>query len=325
MYSLGIDLGGTNIATAVVEEDGTILGRASISTPKELGPDLPRLVCEAMVAASKLAMEGCATWEEISSIGIGVPGTVDPTTQTIGRWSNMQFVNVPIGDIFRTALAKEVINAPPIFLENDANAAALGEFCAGAGKQASSLVAITLGTGVGGGAIFNGKLFTGFNFAGMELGHFVLHEGGRLCSCGRRGCFEAYSSATALILRTKECMEEHRESALWNLVDGDLEKVNGKVAFDGAAMGDETAKFIVDEYVRFLASGMVSLINILQPEVLCIGGGVAGQKEVLLTPLQAIVDHEDYARENPNRSRLSLAQLGNDAGIIGAAFLEKFR
>ncbi|MFI3252822.1 MAG: ROK family protein [Eubacteriales bacterium] len=324
MFSIGIDLGGTNVAAAVVSEEGEILSRSSIPTPKKWGSELPQQVAEAMVEASFLALEGTAfSFGEASSVGIGTPGTVDPTTQTIGLWSNMDFHDVPLGKLYTEAAKKRSDVVPKVYLENDANAAALGEFFAGAGKNGDSLVAVTLGTGVGGGAIFNGKLFTGFNYAGMEIGHFVLKAGGRPCSCGRKGCFEAYSSATALISRTKEMMEQNTSSKLWEIASS-LDKVNGKTAFDAALLGDETGLAVVDEYIYYLASGVTSLINLFQPEILCIGGGVAGQKDKLITPLLKIVDNEDYARGLDHRTRVVVAELGNDAGIIGAGMLWKF-
>ena len=153
-------------------------------------------------------------------MGIGAPGAIEPDTGVIKYWSNLDFTNVPITALMKARLDKEIL------LENDANAAALGEYAAGAGKGSQSMVAVTLGTGVGGGAILNGKLYTGFNYAGMEIGHFVIEHGGRLCTCGRRGCFEAYCSATALIKRTRQVMEEDRTSRLWELA-GSLEGVNG--------------------------------------------------------------------------------------------------
>lgn len=325
MYSIGIDLGGTNIAAAAVSHQGTILSRTSIPTPQELGPNLPQQVAEVMAEAAHQAVTlGNLDLSQATSIGIGSPGTIDPTTQTIGRWSNLNFVDVPLGALFSQALSKFTPNIPKVYLENDANAAALGEFFAGAGKAGQSLVAITLGTGIGGGAIFRGKLFTGFNHAGMEVGHFVLHHQGRLCSCGRKGCFEAYASATALIRHTKECMEAHKDSKLWEIAPT-LDQVNGRTAFDAAKLGDTVGQFVVDEYVAYLASGVTSLINVFQPEILCIGGGVAGQKEVLLAPLQAIVDQEDYARGIDHRTKIMLAELGNDAGIIGAAMLAEYQ
>lgn len=324
MYSIGIDLGGTNIAAATVSPEGRILSRASLPTPRTFGADLPEKVAEAMVEACYLALNG-QDLSQASWVGIGSPGTVDPRSQTIGRWSNLDFVDVPLGDLFTKSALKRGKDVPKVYLENDANAAALGEFYAGAGKEGDSLVAVTLGTGVGGGAIFRGKLFTGFNHAGMEIGHFVLKQGGRPCSCGRLGCFEAYSSATALIQSTKEAMEKDKTSQLWDLVQGDIHKVNGKTAFDGEKLGDITAKSVITDYITYLASGVTSLINLFQPEILCIGGGVAGQKEHLLRPLLEIINQEDYARGLNLRTKVMLAELGNDAGIIGAAMLPQFQ
>lgn len=326
MFSIGIDLGGTNIAAATVSPEGKILSRATLPTPREIGADLPKKVAKSMAEVALLSVkEGNFSLKDATCVGIGSPGTIDPTTQTIGRWSNLNFIDVPLGDLFRNAMESLGESSPPVYLENDANAAALGEFFAGAGKTADSIVAVTLGTGVGGGSVFLGKLFTGFNYAGMEIGHFVLQEGGRPCSCGRKGCFEAYSSATALITLTKEKMDSDKSSQMWNLVQNDLSNVSGRTAFDAADQGDKTAQAVVDEYIHYLASGVTSLINLLQPEILCIGGGVAGQKDKLLNPLLKIVDQEDYARGHSHRTKVTLAELGNDAGIIGAAMLPKFQ
>jgi glucokinase len=182
-----------------------------------------------------------------------------------------------------------------------------------------------LGTGVGGGAVLDGKLYTGFNYAGLEVGHFVIEHGGRLCTCGRRGCFETYASASAIIKRARERMEGNRESLLWQLAEGDLAKVEARTVFDAAGQNDVLARELVEEYEDYLACGIVSLINIFQPEIVCVGGGVAGAGETLLAPVRAILDREDYARDNSARTKLILAKLGNDAGIIGAAMLKNFR
>lgn len=326
MFSIGIDLGGTNIAVATVSPQGEILGRHSVKTPKNLGPNLPQEVAKAMAdCVMTVVKKSGVSLKDATSIGIGSPGTINPKTQIIGYWSNLDFKNVPLGQLLSQYLSLESPHLPPIYLENDANAAALGEFVAGAGKHGDSMVAITLGTGVGGGGIFQGKLFTGFNYAGMEVGHFVLHANGTPCTCGRLGCFEAYSSATALIKQTKEAMARDKNSLLWQLVEQDLAQVNGKTAFDAAQEGDVTAKEVVNQYIFYLASGITSIINLFQPEVLCIGGGIAGQKEKLLDPLQDIVAREDYARNLEHRCRVVLAELGNDAGIIGAACLPQFQ
>lgn len=317
MFYVGIDLGGTNIAAAAVGESGELLGATSILTPRG-----PAAVADAIAQAAGAACQAAGLpIEEAACVGIGAPGTIDPVAGVVRYWSNLDFHNVPLVGLLRQRLPQGI----SVLLENDANAAALGEYASGAGKGSASMIAITLGTGVGGGAVFHGKLFTGFNYAGMEVGHFVLAEGGRPCTCGRRGCFESYCSATALIARTREGMAQHPDSMLWTLAEGDLSRVNGRTPFDAAAQGDALGQQIVEEYILYLGSGITSLINILQPEVFCLGGGVAAQGENLLAPLRAILDREDYARNDPRRTRLTTAQLGNDAGIIGAALLPKFR
>ncbi len=316
MYYLGIDLGGTNVAAAVVEESGAMVKKVSLPTPRGVPAEQ---VADQMAAASLAAVEQAGlSMDDVASVGIGSPGTIEPEEGVIRYWSNLDFRNVPLAALMSARLNKE------IYLENDANSAALGEFAAGAGRGSNSMVAITLGTGVGGGAVLGGKLYTGFNHAGMEVGHFVIEHGGRLCTCGRRGCFEAYCSATALIKRTREVMEEDRKSRLWELA-GSLEGVNGRTPFDAAALGDAAAGKVIDEYVDYLGCGVASLVNIFQPEVFCIGGGPSAQGETLMAPVRYILNREDYARNSVHRTRLVRAALGNDAGIIGAALLPLFR
>ncbi|SBV96481.1 ROK family protein [uncultured Eubacteriales bacterium] len=315
MKNLGIDLGGINIAAAVVDEEGHILARGRVSTPRG-----GEAVASAMAEAARQAVENARlTMDEIDSVGVGSPGTIDPESGVVVLWSNLDFHHVPLASMVAERLGR------PVLLENDANAAALGEYAAGAGKGSSSMVAITLGTGVGGGAVLDGKLYTGFNYAGLEVGHFVIEHGGRLCTCGRRGCFETYASASAIIKRARERMEGNRESLLWQLAEGDLTKVEARTVFDAAGQNDVLARELVEEYEEYLACGITNLINIFQPEILCVGGGVAGAGEKLLAPVRAILDREDYARDNSTRTKLMLAELGNDAGIIGAAMLKNFR
>lgn len=316
MKYLGIDLGGINVAAAVVDEEGTILGRGRLPTPRTGAGD----VADAMAAAARQAAEAAdCCLNDIMAVGIGSPGAIDPLDGIVEYWSNLDFRDVPLASMLKERLGRTV------YLENDANAAALGEYAAGAGRGCSSLVAITLGTGVGGGAVLDGKLYTGFNYAGMEVGHFVIQHGGRLCTCGRRGCFETYASATAIIRRARERMQVRKDSLLWTLAEGDVQRVEARTVFDAAARGDALGKDLVEEYQSYLACGITNLINIFQPEVFCVGGGVAGAGETLLKPVRAMVDREDYARSAKRRTKLVLAQLGNDAGIIGAALLPRFR
>lgn len=315
MYHLGIDLGGINIAAAVVSEKGEILSRGKLPTPRGA-----EAVAAAMAEAARQAVAAAhLSLEEIPFVGVGSPGTIDPEEGMVEYWSNLDFRHVPLVHMLQTHLGR------PVLLENDANAAALGEYVAGAGKGSRSMVAITLGTGVGGGVVLDGKLYTGFNYAGMEVGHIVIEYNGRLCTCGRRGCFETYASATAIIKRARESMEGAKESLLWTLCGGDPLKVEARTVFDAAERGDALARELVGEYEGYLACGVTNLVNIFQPEVFCVGGGVAGAGEKLLGPVRAILEREDYARDSRQRTRLVPAMLGNDAGIIGAAFLAKFR
>lgn len=312
---LGIDLGGTNVAAAAVEADGTILSRVSIPTPRGV-----EAVVDAIEQAAVKAAAGCGCGlSDFAAAGIGSPGIANPENGVVEYSCNLDFHDVPLAELLSRRLNLEVV------LENDANAAALGEFAAGAGKGANSMVAVTLGTGVGGGVVIDRKLFSGFNHAGAELGHFVIEQNGHPCTCGRKGCFETYASATALIRLTRTYMETDSNSLCWQLAGGRLDKVNGRTAFDAMRQGDPTGCRIVEEYLDHLASGLVSIVNIFQPEVLCIGGGVSNEGDALLEPIQKVLDAEDYARNSARRTRLAIATLGNDAGLIGAAMLPLFR
>ena len=271
---------------------------------------------------AEVALKACekagVSIDEVESIGIGVPGAVNPKTGVIEYSANLHFHNWEVVKMMQERLNKKVL------IENDANAAALGEFLAGSAKGTKNAVAITLGTGVGGGIIINGKIYSGSNFAGAELGHMVIVKDGKECGCGRKGCWEAYSSATGLINLTKEKILSDKldYSYMLKLADGDINKVNGKTAFDAAAAGDNDAQEVLDTYFGYLATGLVNIINIFQPDVLCIGGGISNQGENLLRPLRKIIEEERYTKHNDKQTQLCTCTLGNDAGIIGAAFLD---
>lgn len=312
MYNIGIDLGGTNIKVGVVNEDYEIVSRSSVKT------NLPRPaegIVEGICEAVKIALDGAGIGlEDVTSIGIGTPGAASRSTGVVLYSNNLGFDNVPLGKMLKEKLGKD------IYVENDANAAAFGEYLAGGGKGYENVVVITLGTGVGGGIIIDGKIYTGFNFCGAELGHTVIEYNGRPCTCGRKGCFEAYSSATALIAATKKAMESDKNSKLWEIA-GSLDGVDGKTAFDGMRAGDETAKSVVNEYIEYLGCGLANMVNIFQPQVLLIGGGVCKEGDNLVLPLKEIIKREQYCIDENNSTLLDVCRLGNDAGIIGAAFL----
>ena len=311
MY-IGIDLGGTNIAAAIVEADGKITKRVSIPTDKSEGArTISRgllSVCETLLAAEA---------EAPLSIGIGVPGSVSDETGEV-----IFTPNLPLrGENITRDL--QMVYDCPIRLGNDANCAALGEIIAGGAKGAKNVVFVTLGTGVGGGIIQNGSLLTGLSGAASELGHMVILEGGRECGCGRRGCWESYASATGLIITAKELMTAHNDSMLWKLCGGNASKINGSLIFEAYRAGDEAACSAVESYVKHLAAGIVNVINVIDPEMICVGGGISNEWDSLSGALFDIVEAEQYYRYKTQapRTRIVRAELGNDAGIIGAAML----
>ncbi len=315
MYYLGVDLGGTNIAIGLVNENYEIVLKDKVPT----GASRPTSdIMDDMAALCKSIVERAGiSFEEVAYAGIAAPGSVDPKNGIVRYSNNIKMTDYPICEELkkRTPLKK-------VLLENDANAAALAEVKAGAGKGYQDLVMITLGTGVGGGIVIGGKLYSGFNYSGAELGHTVIEVGGRPCTCGRLGCFEAYSSATGLINMTKEKMIEEVDSLMWKLAKENIEKVSGRTAFDAAKKGDKAAKEVVDMYIKYLACGLTNMVNIFQPEVLCIGGGVCGEGDYLLKPLIKTIRRWEYGgATQTNFSQIKIAELGNDAGIIGAAAL----
>ncbi len=313
MYWLGIDLGGTNIAAGVVNEAYEIVGRGRVKTR---APRPANEIADDMAQAARLAIADAGLKiGDIAAMGIGSPGAINPETGVIATANNLQFDNVPL-----CAMMKERMGVD-FYLENDASAAAYGEFIAGAGRGTQDFVAITLGTGVGGGILIDGKLYSGFNYAGGELGHMVICYEGEPCTCGRKGCWEAYSSATALIRQTKAAMQADKTTAMWEMTEHNLDNVSGRTAFDAMRRGDAVGQAVVDQYIRYLACGLSNVINIFQPEILCIGGGISREGETLIAPVRALLEAERYSRNVDNQTQIKAAELGNDAGIIGAAFL----
>lgn len=312
-YYVGIDLGGTNIVAGVVDEQYNILAKASTKTncprpDREIARDMAKMAIQA-VENAKLTMD------QIEWIGIGTPGIANSRNGIIEYSNNLGFVNTPMVKYIQEDIDK------PVFVENDANAAAYGEFVAGAAKGANNAVCITLGTGVGGGIIIDGKIYAGSNFAGAEIGHTVISVDGPQCTCGRKGCFEVFSSATGLIRMTKESMAKNPDSSMHKLVAERSGKVSARIAFDAMRMGDAAAKAVVDDYIKYLAAGITNTINTFQPDILCIGGGVCNEGDALLLPVKELVAKEVYTRNSKQNAQIVIAKLGNDAGIIGAAFL----
>jgi glucokinase len=314
MYYLGIDLGGTNIATGVVDQEYRIVARVKKKTSV---PCTPHEICEQLAATVLEALKNAELgMDDIPYVGIGTPGTVNRESGVVEFSNNLFFENLELQKLLSDRLQKDII------LENDANAAAFGEYKAGALKGAKNALAITLGTGIGSGIIIDGKIYSGSNYAGGEIGHTVIVAGGRPCTCGRRGCWEAYASATGLIAMTREAMLEDRKSLLWKIA-GAPEKVDGRSAFEAMRAGDGTGKKVVDRYLFYLSCGVANCINIFQPDILCIGGGISNEGETLLGPLRKAAAAENYARHASRQTVVCRAQLGNDAGILGAALLKE--
>lgn len=312
-YYIGIDLGGTNIVAGVVDENYNIITKASTKTnlprpEKEIAADMAKVSIQAVKDAG-------LDMSQIEWVGIGTPGIANSEKGIIEYSCNLGFDNTPMVEYIKEYIDK------PVFIENDANAAAYGEYVAGAAKGAKNAVCITLGTGVGGGIVVDGKIYSGSNFAGAEIGHMVIEVDGPQCTCGRKGCFEVFSSATGLIRMSKEAMAQDADSAMHKLAAERNGKVTARTSFDAMRMGDKTAKEVVDKFIKYLAAGITNTINIFQPDILCIGGGVCNEGDALLLPVKELVKEEVYTRNSPKNTEIVIAKLGNDAGIIGAAFL----
>lgn len=315
MYRVGIDLGGTNIVAGVIDEEYKIISKVECKTAV---PRPESEICDSMAELAMKAIEKAKlTLDDIESIGIGVPGAVNPKTGIVEYSANLFFHNWEVVKMMEERIDKK------IKIENDANAAAYGEYLAGSAKGTKNAVVITLGTGVGGGIIINGKIYSGSNYAGAELGHIVIVKDGKQCGCGRKGCWEAYASATGLINLTKETMLKQKPdySYMLKLCDGDINKANGLTAFDAMRAGDPSGKAVVDEYISYLACGLINVINVFQPDVLSIGGGISKEGETLLAPLRTHIESERYTKYNDKQTVICCATLGNDAGLIGAAML----
>lgn len=313
MYRIGIDFGGTSIVAGLVDESMKLVDKVSVRTnaPRPIESMIEDMagMTEELIAGRGLSRA------DIASVGVGVPGTANPENGHMEDANNLGFADTPF-----VSLLKERVRLPVRF-GNDANAAAWGEYRTG-GYEEDSFVMMTIGTGIGGGVILNGRLWAGINGAAAEFGHMAICCGGAACNCGRRGCFEAYASATALIWQARARMREEKETALWRLCGGDPENLEARTVFDGAATGDAVCRQLLDDYTTCLAEGAANIINIFQPAYLCVGGGVSRAGEALLRPLREKTAERVYSRNAKRNTRIVLARLDNDAGIIGAALLE---
>ena len=303
-YCFGVDLGGTTVKIGLFSIEGQLQDKWEIPTRTE---NHGAEILSDIAASIQSRMDtGHLSKEQVTGIGIGVQGCV-----------NLGWGNVRVADELSALTGLKVKAA------NDANVAALGEQWQGGGKGFQNLVMFTLGTGVGGGIIQNGRIISGANGAAGEIGHMVICEGGELCSCGRHGCLEAYTSARALIRMTKWKMELDLTTKMWEVAGGKLENVDGKTAFAAARLGDTRAQEVVDEYVEHLAVGLANLANVLRPQAILLGGGISNEGEHLFAPLRKAVEKKLYASAEFVPLVITKASLGNDAGVYGAFALAK--
>lgn len=313
MYYIGIDVGGTNLKAGLVDESYQIqaVKKAPLrfTSMEQMGETLAAM-------ALALVEESGVDPAQVASVGMGFPGPVDNKAGVVIKTVNIPIRSMPVAEMFRRRWDI------PVYLGNDADCAALGEYYHYEDKDIESLILVTLGTGIGTGIILNGKIHTGVNGCAGEGGHIVIVHDGEPCTCGRKGCWERYASANALIRQTMAAMDEDKESQMWTLCGGDLSRVDGRTAFEATRRGDVAAKGVVDRYLNYLADGLANFVNIFQPEVIALGGGVSHERdEDLLLPLRSLTLDQCFGREAQRRPKIVKARLGNDAGIIGAALL----
>ena len=308
MYRIGIDLGGTNIAVGVVNEKYEIVAHHSVPT----GASRPaaEVIADMGDAVEAALVKAGVSIDQCESIGVGSPGTCDSEKGVVTRAYNLGWFDVPICAMLQSRFGI------PARLSNDANCAALAETVAGAAIGCENMVLITLGTGVGGGIIIDGKIYAGMRSAGAELGHTLLVLDGEACTCGRRGCWETYASATALIRQAQQAAADHPESLL-----AQAGEITGLAVFQAADQGDSVAQSVIDRYCVYVAAGFTDLVNSLAPEMILLGGGISRQGERILAPIREYVVGNCFGQKDGAVPVIKAAKLGNEAGIIGAAAL----
>ncbi|SFC31594.1 ROK family protein [Butyrivibrio sp. YAB3001] len=322
MYRIGIDVGGTNIAIGLVDEDYKITEKIVIKTSEAKEPEL--MIKEIAGAVCEIIKKAGASEEDIEAIGVGVPGTAELDTGKIMYANNLGFEDVPFLPELKKALGTKL--GEKTFFDNDANAAAIGEYITG-GYDAPNFMMVTLGTGVGGGIIINGKLIRGCNFAAAEFGFMSINIEDKDSICGRKGGFEDYASASALIRQARQEMitEEGKKSALWDDIE-DVEDLDGERFFAAVRKKDETAQKVLNRYSDYLAEGLTNLINILQPDVLVLSGGITRAADLFIDRVRKKVLSDVYSRTSRINTKITIARGiadAGDVGIIGAALIDK--
>ncbi|MCD6232696.1 ROK family protein [Candidatus Aerophobetes bacterium] len=314
LYIMGIDLGGTNIVSLLINKKGEIITRDKRKALAEEGKEktISQIVESAKAVIEKGRNKGIS-FQSILGIGIGSPGPLNTKEGIIYFAPNLPgWKNVPLKNILEKKLNI------PVFLENDANAAALGEWWIGAGRDVNNLVLFTLGTGIGGGIIINGEVLHGFRDTAAEIGHMIIHEEGLLCNCGTKGCLEAYASATGVVRRTISALKKGAKSILTEMVNNHLKEITCKMVYQAAKKGDKLCKWITEETGRYLGIGIANMVNILNPEMIILAGGMIEAKDLLFNPV--IKYAQKYAlKASIEKVKIVPAHLGDNAGAIGAA------
>ncbi len=312
MFRLGIDMGGTAIKTGVMDEEMQVISRHSVPTQGSFEQVVSDMAQAAREAAGKIGLR----LEDFPCVGVGTPSCINPYTGKLVFSNNTNWRNVPL----REELEKHI--PVPVYIGNDADCAVIGETVAGGAKGKRDVLMITLGTGVGCGIILGGKLFSGADGMGAELGHTPLIYGGAECTCGSRGCLEAYASLLGLIRITREAMDRHPESAMHRYLALEEGEITGKTSFECAKAGDAAANEVVDEYLEYVANGIGGAINVFRPEVVLVGGGISNAGEFLFSRLEKKLGKYVFAGDIIGCPPVRRAILGNDAGLVGAACLD---
>ena len=314
MVYLGIDVGGTGIKVGVVDENGAILKQGE--TPTLVGRPFGEIVRDMAACALSVLEQGGYTVADVVSIGVGVPGVADQKTGTVVFCTNLGWHNVPL----RAELQKHIDR--PVYIDNDATVAGYAESICGVSMGCHSSVFLTLGTGVGGGIVIGGRPWSGFHGIGSEIGHIPMDIDGEPCTCGNDGCLERYCSATAIIRMGRQAMLNHPDSALYQACGGDTNNVTAKIVFDCAKEGDDVSLKVFRHYVHYMCLALDTIIAFLDPEMIILGGGVSKAGNFLLDAIRERLPRYLIFKALPY-SRIEIARLGADAGMIGAAMLGK--
>ena len=311
MYSIGVDVGGTGIKIGVVNELGDILYRSTCETDVKGG--FNKIIADIKFAMANIINENYIEHGQIKSIGFGIPGYRD-------KHGKANCVNLNWKKVDFIQQLKESFPQFDVFADNDATVAGLAESKFGSTKDTDTSVVLTLGTGVGGAIIINGRPFSGVHGVGSEIGHMIIGDGWYKCNCGNEGCFESYCSATAIIKYAQKLLEEGYKSSILAMCENNLSNINAKMIFDAYAQNDEVAILVINRFKSYLAKGIANIVNTLDPGIIAIGGGVSKSEDIILDGLKEMVrGHLVYKEEE--FADIVIATLGNDAGIIGAAIL----